>query len=329
MKNQVVSCQFTRREFLKTSTASVSWFLIPSELRDFFRSEKSVKIGLISDLHGEIIHDADLRLSVFLEEMKRERPDARIQLGDFATPDPRFSSLISSFNSAEGRHFHVLGNHDRDGGFSTEQIFKNYGMESPYYSQEIEGIRLIVLNGNEEGSPVHRGGYPSYIGQDQQRWLIDQLEKVNRPVLIASHQPIAGIYTIDNASEIQAILSRFSSKILLAINGHAHVDQAIRVDGVQYLHLNSASYYWVGSSLAHQSLTPELHHEYPAMENTCPYEEVIFSVLTIDPKAGRVSLKGKKTRWIGPSPLELGYSILSAEEQVRHVQPQISDRFFD
>lgn len=329
MKNQVESGQFSRREFLKTSSASVSWFLIPNELQALFKTKKSVKFGLISDLHGEIIHDADLRLSVFLEEMKSVRPDARIQLGDFATPDPKFFSLVDAFNYAEGRHFHVLGNHDRDGGFSTKEVLKTYGMDASYYSKEIEGIRLIVLDGNEEGSPQHLGGYPSYIGPTQQKWLINQLEIAETPVIVLSHQPIAGIYTIDNASEIQAILSRYSSKILLAINGHAHVDQAIQVNGVQYLHLNSASYYWVGGALAHQSVNPELHREFPAIANTCPYEEVLFSVLTIDPMEGLISVKGKKTRWIGPSPLALGYSILSAEEQERHVQPQISDRLFD
>ena len=318
----------SRRDFIKASSASLSWFLIPDEVRKLFRDSTPVKLGLISDLHGEIIHDADWRLSVFLDEMAKEKPDARIQLGDFATPDLRFHDLIQSFNSPPGRHFHVLGNHDSDGGYSVDEVCKAYGMKSAYYRVEVAGIIMIVLNGNDLGSPSHRGGYPSYIGRDQQDWLIDQLKKANQPVLIVSHQPIAGIYTIDNAVEIQEILSRFASKVLLAVNGHAHVDQTLRVGGVNYLHLNSASYYWVGNNLAHLSLTPELHQEYPAIQNTCPYEEVLFSTLTIDPVMGRITLKGKKTRWIGPSPLELGYSILSPEQQQMHVQPQISDRVF-
>lgn len=308
--------------------SSLSWFLIPEEVLGLFQDSTPIKFGLISDLHGEIIHDADLRLSVFLEEMAKEKPDARIQLGDFATPDPKFHHLIQSFNRPSGKHFHVLGNHDSDGGYSVDEVCRAYGMESSYYSVEIAGIRMIFLNGNDPGSPSHRGGYPSYIGREQQAWLTDQLDKATKPVLILSHQPIAGIYTIDNAEEIQRILSRFAAKILLAVNGHAHVDQTLRVGGVNYLHLNSASYYWVGNNLAHLSLTPELHQQYPAIQNTCPYEEVLFSTLTIEPTVGKVTVKGKKTRWIGPSPLELGYSILSPEQQKMHVMPQISDRVF-
>ena len=144
--------------------------------------------------------------------------------------------------------------------------------------------------------------------------------------MIISHQPIAGIYTIDNALEIQGLLSEFSDKILLAVNGHAHVDQHIQVGGINYLHLNSASYYWVGEKLAHLSLSAAEHDKNPSLQFTCPYSDVLFGVLILDPNQKTITLKGKKAQWIGPSPLELGYSIVSPEMQQRHVLPQISDR---
>jgi hypothetical protein len=52
----------------------------------------------------------------------------------------------------------------------------------------------------------------------------------------------------------------------------------------------------------------------------------LFAVLTIDPEAGKIEIQGRKTEWIGPSPLELGYSILTEEEQEKYLQPQISTR---
>lgn len=317
---------FSRRDFLKTSSVSLLSLAIPESTLRFFQSREQAKIGLITDLHVDIIHDGADRLEAFLEKMADENPQALIQMGDFAIPKKENLSLIQRFNQAHPHAFHILGNHDMDGGYSREEVVKAFGMQSRYYAADLGAIQLLVLDGNDTASPTSKGGYPSYIGPEQQSWLIEQLEQAGKPVLIASHQPIAGIYTIDNPTEIQEILSRFSSKILLAINGHAHVDQHIRVGGVNYLHLNSASYYWVGEKLAHQSLSAELHQEYPSLQFTCPYDAPLFAMLTIDPVLGELRVSGQKSSWIGPSPLELGYAILSEEEQKRYLNPQISDR---
>jgi len=48
--------------------------------------------------------------------------------------------------------------------------------------------------------------------------------------------------------------------------------------------------------------------------------------LTLDRKEGRFTLTGRKSSWIGPSPLDLGYGILSKAEQELYLQPRISDR---
>ncbi len=281
---------------------------------------------MISDLHVDIIHDGEARLRAFLEQMAGENPQALIQMGDFAIPKPENATVIQTFNDAKPRTFHVLGNHDMDGGFSREEVVRAYGMPGRYYSEDLGSIRLIVLDGNDPGSPAGKGGYPSYIGPDQQSWLISELEKADKPVLVVSHQPIAGIYPIDNTLEIQGILGRFASKILLAINGHAHVDQHLVVGGVNYLHINSASYYWVGEKLAHESLSPEVHGQHPALRFTCPYSEPLFALLTVDPAAGKISVEGRKAQWIGPSPQQLGYTILSEREQMENLKPEISDR---
>lgn len=299
---------------------------IPESVVQFFSSDQKLKIGLISDLHIDIIHDGEARLQIFLDEMKKENPDALIQMGDFAIPKPENLKIIQAYNSAHSRAFHVLGNHDMDGGYSKEMVASTYGMPGLYYSVDLGSILMIVLDGNDPGSKISKGGYPSYIGPDQQNWLITQLEQADKPVLIVSHQPIAGIYTVDNPQEIQEILSRFASKILLAINGHAHVDQHVLVEGVNYIHINSASYYWVGEKLMHESLAPEIHESHPLLKFTCPYLDPLFAVLTIDPKSRKISIQGRKTKWIGPSPLELGYSILSESEQENFLQPQISKR---
>lgn len=317
----------SRRDFLKTSSAAVFALAIPDSVLGLFSNhQQATKFGMITDLHVDIIHDPEIRFTSFLEEMKRENVDALVQLGDFAIPKPENQPYIQAFNQAHTNAFHVLGNHDMDGGFSREEVVQKYGMPSKYYSVEVNGIQLLVLDGNDTGSPSYKSGYHSYIDPEQQTWMKKELINAKKPVLVISHQPIAGIYTIDNAIEIQALLSEFSDKILLAINGHAHVDQHVEVGGVNYLHLNSASYYWVGEKLAHLSLSEDTHAQYPNLKFTCPYSDPLFAVLTIDPAKKTIILKGKKAQWIGPSPLELGYSIVTPEMQKLHVQPQISER---
>lgn len=315
----------SRRDFLKTSSFSLLSFSIPQVTLDFFPSPEKLKIGLISDLHVDIIHDGALRLDTFLKKAKTEKPHALIQMGDFAIPKPENQFIIQSFNSANEHAYHVLGNHDMDGGYSREEVTKTYGMAGLYYPADLESIRLLVLDGNDPGSPKYKGGYASYIGQEQQAWLRSELEKADKPVLIVSHQPIAGIYTIDNAQEIQQLLSTFSSKILLAINGHAHVNQHLEVGGVNYVHINSASYYWVGEKLSHNSLPDTIHAKFPSLQYTCPYSEALFAFLTIDPDKKRISIEGKRAKWLGPSPQELGYSILNAQEQRDNLQPEIGN----
>ena len=317
---------FSRRDFLKSSSISLLSLSIPESSIRFFSSDKKITIGLISDLHVDIIHDGKTRLETFLAAASKKNPDCLIQMGDFAIPKEENFPLIDTFNSAHSRALHVLGNHDMDTGFSREEVAKVYGMPGLYYSTDLDSIRLIVLDGNDPGSPKYNGGYASYIGPQQQDWLKSELENAVKPVLIVCHQPIAGIYTIDNAEEIQRILSEFSSKILLAINGHAHVDQHIEVGGVHYVHVNSASYYWVGEKFAHTSLPAEIHEQFPALKFTCPYSQALFSFLTIDPIRKRMTVEGRHAEWIGPSPQQLGYAILNEQEQRDNLVPAIKSR---
>ena len=316
-----------RRSFIKSTFLTSFSLALPSSILKLWAGQtESLRLGLIADLHRDAIHDSDLRLQTFLEEMNRVEAHAKIQLGDFAIPKSANASFIAAFNQGNIPAYHVLGNHDMDEGYSKEQAIQAFGMPAAYYAQVIQGVRILVLDGNDPGSPTTKGGYASYIGKVQQDWLNQQLEESKEPVIVISHQPIAGIYTIDNAVEIQNLLSVHASKIILAINGHAHVDQLIKVAGVSYLHINSASYYWVGEKHRHLSLDDKPHAAYPSLAFTCPYAAVLFGVLTLDRKAKKLSLTGRKSSWIGPSPLELGYAILSPTEQEMYLNPQISNR---
>ncbi len=319
----------SRRKFLKASSIAAVSFAIPKAAFAFTKSLKNnVTLGVISDLHHDLIPDGKERLNGFLKEVSKRKPQAIIQMGDFAFPSETNRELVNLFNEAHPNSFHVLGNHDMDEGFSKEDCLKSWGIPSSYYSKEVSGLKLIVLDGNDIGSPTQKGGYASYIGPVQQEWLKSELEASVLPVVIISHQPIAGVYPIDNTGEIQQILSAFSQKIILAINGHAHVTQHLVVGGVNYVHINSASYYWVGAKFKHKSYPDSVHEIYPSLEFACPYESSLFAFLTIDPVSNKVTVRGKKTKWIGPNPAELGYDIVPPEDLKNHVKPEIESRRF-
>ena len=314
-----------RRIFLKNSAmASLSFALSPA-LLEFGSFAQKLSFGIITDLHQDIMHDGPERLDQFLSQVKKKSPDAIIQLGDFAYPSTSNLPLIEAFNAAHPESHHVIGNHDTDSGHTKAQCLEVWGMPAPYYSKVIKGVRLIVLDGNEKGSPTHQGGYASYIGPEQVAWMEKELQDTQEPVLILSHQPLAGVIAVDNAPEIQNILSKYASKILLCVNGHSHIDQHLVIGQVNYLHINSASYYWVGEDYKHPSYDASVIKDHPTIEMTCPYEDSLFAFLTIDPPAKKVTVTGRKSRWVGHSPAALGYKTEGDPSLANLVVPEIKN----
>ncbi|MDB4472673.1 metallophosphoesterase family protein [bacterium] len=267
---------------------------------------QKISLGVIADLHVDLIPDGAERLDSFLDEMTKTKPDALIQMGDFSFAKESNQKIVDRFNKAHEIALHVIGNHDTDGGLSMEHVLKSWGMKDPYYHHVVEGLHLLVLNANEKGSVKHKGGYPKFIGKSQVAWLEKMLSSLEGPVVIVSHQPIAGSYAIDNAAEIQKILSKHSDKVVLAMNGHTHIDLLTEVGEIPYLHINSASYHWLGSKYAHESYPAEVHAKHSALKYTSPYREALFTTLIFEPKDRQIIVEKRVTQWVGKSPKELG-----------------------
>lgn len=289
---------------------------------------RSVKIGVITDLHQDIMHDGEYRLRSFLDDMNRLKIDALLQMGDFAYPGDKNKQVIDMFNKGHQQKMHVIGNHDTDAGFTKDQCLSYWGMPNRYYSQMVGDVCFIVLDANDQGSPSYKGGYPSFIGKEQVDWLARTLKEIQAPVVIVSHQPLAGVSAVDNAAEIQELLSEHANKILLALNGHTHINAAFEVGGINYVHINSASYYWVGGKYMHESYPKELVKDHEWIAHTCPYRDALFSVLIIDPVALTVTIQGRSSKWVGKSPKELGYDGPSSITNDEFIVPLISDRKF-
>lgn len=294
-----------RRDFLKTLAAGS---LLPLPLRAETKAHP-LRIGLITDVHKDIMHDADSRLRTFIDAMNAAKVDAIMQLGDFCIPKPANQGFLDIWNSFKGGRHHVIGNHDTDGGFKREKVVEFWGMPARYYSFDLGGFHFIMLDANDRPE-CFKGGYPSSLAADQLDWLKQDLAKTRLNTFIFSHQSLE--VDLTNRVEVRAILEAAKTtdgkrKVAGCLNGHWHIDRAVEINAIPYIHINSASYLWVGSGFKHERLDPALAKLHPYVSSTIPYTEPVFTILEIDPAAGTFSLAASKSRWMGPGPDEIGY----------------------
>lgn len=319
--------QLNRRGFLRAATATSFAVALPRiSAAALTRLEGPVQIGLIADLHHDIMHDGVARMDAFLKKMATDRPYAIMQLGDFAYPNAKNSDVIEMFDQAHDLSLHVIGNHDTDSGHTKQQCLDVWGMPARYYSQSIAGLQFLVLDGNDVGSPTHKGGYVSYVGKEQTEWLRLQLATLDGPIIVVCHQPLAGAGAVDNAEEMQSILGEAADKVILAINGHTHIDDVLRVKDVTYMHVNSASYQWVGGNFQHESYSKEVHAKHPWISYTCPYRDSLFAMMTVDPKSLTIQIEGRQSRWVGQSPAEVGKEAGPNLRDGEEIAPMIRNR---
>ena len=269
----------------------------------------SIRFGVVTDVHKDIVWDADQRLQTFIDSMNFQSPDFIIQMGDFCRPYDYNSGFMDIWNSFKGDRYHVLGNHDMDGGFSRDSTVVFFQSADRYYSFDFEKFHFIVLDGNDiNPSPDKAPGYAHFIGEEQQNWLRKDLSQTKKETFIFSHQPLNS--GLENSRAILEILQqsneRNNSTVIACFNGHDHADQVLKVDGIWFIQINSMSYDWLGEAYQHQSYKPEIHQEFPFVMYTAPYLEPLWAMVEISPKS-TILIKGRKTIWVGRSPSELGH----------------------
>lgn len=269
-----------------------------------------LRIGLIADVHQDIMHDGPARLQAFVDQAKEWNADTLIELGDFCQPKPENRAFADIFQSFPGPTHHVIGNHDTDGGFTREQVVAWHRMPGRFYSFDLAGAHFVVLDGNDK-PPGHKGGYPSHIADDQIEWLKADLPKTDLPVFIFSHQSLERPNCIQSQAKVREVIesakhSDGSRKVAACLNGHWHLDLMREIAGIPYIHINSASYYWLGSQYRHDRYDEKTNRDHPYISCTAPYKESVFTLLEIDFGKGVFTISARKSEWVGPSPQELG-----------------------
>ena len=160
------------------------------------------------------------------------------------------------------------------------------------------------------------------------RGLLHTLEPdvVHIHASVCSTAALAGAWAADNADEIQTLLATAADKIVLVINGHSHIDDVLRVKNVTYMHVNSASYQWVGGSYRHDSYSREIHDKFPYISYTCPYRDSVFATFTFDPQSLTIGVEGRHSEWMGKSPAQLGVDLDPKLTHGEEISPGIRSR---
>lgn len=317
-----------RRDFLiKSVGGSLALALPISLLQGCMQDEhQSVSFGVCADVHKDIMHDANERLKIFVEAAREAKTDFILQLGDFCRPYDSNTSFMDIWNSYEGNGYHVIGNHDMDGGFSREAVLKYWDSIAKYYSFDLNGFHFIVLDGNDLNPSEDKApGYARFIGEEQINWLKKDLRLTDKHVVIFSHQSLENIGGIENIEEVQKVLENENAeagfgKVIACFSGHHHTDYYVQKNDIYYIQINSMSYSWLGDKYKTIRYSEEIDKDFPWIKYTAPYSESLFAFVEINQNT--ITISGKQSIFVGPTPGELGVPESDNGPNV----PQISNR---
>ena len=263
-----------------------------------------VTFGLISDVHEDLQTDAIERLQTFLNEATEKKPEFIIQLGDLCHSTGA-DKIVPVWNSYEGERYSVFGNHDMDHA-SKEKMIELYQMPAAHYYFDKGGLRFIIMDcafTRKDGKLVdyNNGNYfvaapnRDLVSEEQLVWLKEVATDSPYPCLIFSHQAFDEIGgSVPNRTDFRAVVKEVNKdrkRIIANICGHHHIDAHSVIDGVDYIHMNSASYLWV-----------EDYNKY-SRGNMAEYKEAVYAFITIDTDKKTISIDGKQSEFKEPAPV--------------------------
>ncbi|GIN74736.1 hypothetical protein J14TS2_52110 [Bacillus sp. J14TS2] len=301
--------------------------------------EKSdIRFGLITDVHYDLMYQANDRLETFIKRANDEQVDFIIQLGDFCFPKPENKEFLQTWEKFKGQRYHVLGNHDMDH-CDKKTIMDFLGMEYNYYSFDHGDYHFVVLDANYlnlDGQYIDYsyGNYFKYreeaknnITDEQYQWLTQDLASTTKPTMIFSHQslenPYVGVKTSDTLHRLFKDINEVAGckKVFACMNGHNHLDGVKVIEDIYFIHMNSSSYVWLGAKYNTTSYTEEIRDEFPILKHSVPYQDPLYAIITLRPN--ELIIEGKESEFVEPAPFACGHSNVSAG----HVLvPKISDR---
>lgn len=283
-----------------------------------------MKFGVFTDLHYDVVHDADRRMNELISHFKEEQVDFVVELGDLCNPIKENTKILDAFKCAKIPCYCSIGNHNTDF-CSPETVLDFFGLKKGYYSVIQENIKFIFLDANyiktESGYvPECKANVKEetdqcpYVPPQQIEWLKDELSSDEYDYVICSHQSLANDYRVGvhsrgivNRREIQRILedrNAAGKRILFCMNGNDHGDRVAVINDIVYYSLNSASYIWHGVKETY-NYPKAVHEKYTHLKHMILYEQPLHIIVTIDGERN-VTIEGMDGRYQNVSPQDVG-----------------------
>ncbi|QPK61516.1 metallophosphoesterase [Methylomonas sp. LL1] len=267
----------SRRQFLKTGGALALGSTLPISLVElaFAEPSQNFSFAYISDAHIQHIKgarfvrnwDMGLKRAVAEANLLTPKPDFVMFGGDLAQLGSKeeldHGAEIMSALSHKLRY--VMGEHDYylDLGAYWEKLFG-----PQYYSFDHKGVHFIVLNSIrtyddwtykrwptaeqrmlEMAGLDNPNGSPFMVGDEQSKWLKQDLDKVAKtvPIVVFSHSPLQKIYKgwnfwTEDAEQIQALLKPY--KKVSVIYGHVHQIQYNQIGNISFNSVMATAWPW-------------------------------------------------------------------------------------
>ena len=90
---------------------------------------------------------------------------------------------------------------------------------------------------------------------------------------------------------------------------------------IPFLDVNSASYFYMGEDYATDRYSRKISEMYPRIRIAAPYYDPLYAIVDINEE--RISVRGKRSSFVGPSPAEMG---MPEEENDYPLCAEIRDR---
>jgi len=324
-----------RRKFINQLGFGMAASMIPTTVLSFTPSIysestfKKLKFGIITDVHKDLMPDANQRLEVFIHQAKKRNVDFIIQMGDFCFGETKNKEFLKIWETYKGPKYHILGNHDMDKN-SKEEMLDFWGMPKTYYSYDFGGYHFIILDANflyQDGKFIdyNKANFyvdsriRTFIDDEQIEWFKDDLESAKLPTLVFSHQNLWK--SVKNREKLQKIMEIQKEKVICCLSGHSHVDFHYQKNEIDYIGINSMSYQWTQKYTTTNRFPKELYQQYPNLPHIAGYKDPLYAFATLNAK-GTMTIEGVKSEWMLPSPLDLG---MPKNSYGTPISPQISD----
>lgn len=312
-----------RRKFINQLAIGATAMMAPGPLLSFTPvaslegTAKHLQFGIVTDVHKDLMPDADKRLAAFIDKAIDKNVDFIIQMGDFCFGENKNKGFLKIWEQYKGPKYHILGNHDMDRN-TKQEMLDFWGMPKTYYSYDFAGYHFIVLDANflyQDGKYIDYknanfyvdDSITTFINEEQIEWFKSDLEATKFPTLVFSHQSLWHYqWGVKNRLVLQKIMEAHKAKIVCCLNGHDHLDYYHHQNGINYVELNSMSYQWLSGKYTSTARFPkELYAQYGSLAHIGAYKDPLFAFASLDPK-GTMSIEGVKSEWVSPSPYEMG-----------------------